>query len=580
MSGERTLPIPSEHREFKIKVDGQVVERSQHLLAVCIIKSVNKIASARLIYMDGSASTGDFPLSNGNLFIPGKKIEILAGSNNNQVLLFKGIVIKQNLKIRKHTAPHLIIECRHIAVQLTVGRKNTYFSDKTDSEIISDILNKSSISCDVETTSIRHKQQVQYYASDWDFMLMRAEANGKLVYTIDDKVLIKKPEFNGTAVCTLLYGATILELDSEIDARNQYSQVKSYTWDPTQQIIHEKEAADPKVKEPGNLNSNDLANVIGIDHLHLQNSSITEDEAQAWADAMWLKSKMAKTNGRIKCEGIGNMNPGDIVTLRGLGDRYNGDVFVTGVRHDFDLAQGWKTNIQFGSTETWFGEEQRISASKVSGLLPGINGLQIGVVVSNEDPDGEHRIRVKMPLVNKDDEGTWARVASVDAGNERGFFFRPEIGDEVVMGFLNDDPRQAIVLGMLHSSAKAAPIKGSDDNHEKVYQSRSKMKFYFNDEKKIMEFITPAGNSITLSEEEKAIKITDQNGNKIEMTSSGIKIESSKAIELKACTEVKMESGTSFSAKGGTEIKIEGASGVEVSSPAVTKIKGSILNLN
>ena len=79
-------------------------------------------------------------------------------------------------------------------------------------------------------------------------------------------------------------------------------------------------------------------------------------------------------------------------------------------------------------------------------------------MTSNEDPDGEHRVRVKLPLVNNADDGVWARVASLDAGNDRGFFFRPEIGDEVVVGFFDDDPRRPVMLGMLHSSAKAAPL--------------------------------------------------------------------------------------------------------------------------
>lgn len=142
--------------------------------------------------------------------------------------------------------------------------------------------------------------------------------------------------------------------------------------------------------------------------------------------------------------------------------------------------QGWKTHIQFGHTHRWLAEEQQVSAPSAGGLLPGVSGLQIGVVVSNEDPDGEHRVRVRMPLVNNAEDGTWARVAVLDAGDQRGFFFRPEVGDEVVLGFLNSDPRQAVIPGMLHSSAKPAPLQGSDDNHEKVYQSRSEMKLYFN----------------------------------------------------------------------------------------------------
>ena len=580
MSEERTLPIAAGHREFTVKVAGEAVSREQQLLGVTITKSVNKISSARLIYLDGAASSSDFPLSNSETFVPGSEIEIMAGAVDDPVSLFKGIVVRQSLKVRSNTASQLVVTCRHNAVKLSVGRKSAYFFDQTDSDMISALLDNAAIDSEVESTSVTHKQLVQYNATDWDFLLTRAEANGKLVFTNDDKVTVKAPVFDGTAVCTLLFGATVLEMDLEIDARLQYSAVKSVTWDAAQQSLLEKEAADPMVSGPGNFESNDLAGVIGLDQYQLQHATVSEEEAQAWADAQWLKSKMSKVNGRVKCEGIGTVNPGDIVTLSGAGERYNGDLYVTGVRQSLDLVQGWKTDIQCGNTAGWLAEESDITAPKASALLPGVNGLQIGVVVSLEDPDGEDRVRVKMPLVNNEEDGTWARVASPDAGDARGFFFRPEIDDEVILGFLNDDPRQAVILGMLHSSAKPAPLTGSDDNHEKVYQSRSKMKIYFDDDKKIMEFETPAGNKITMSEEDQAIKIADQNGNKIEMTSDGIKIESSKAIELKAGTEVKMESGTSFSAKGGTELKLTGASGAELSSSAMTKVKGSLLQLN
>ncbi|MBS1911435.1 MAG: type VI secretion system tip protein VgrG [Bacteroidetes bacterium] len=580
MAEQRTLPIPAAHREFTVKVNGNVVAREHQLLGAYVTKPINRIAAARLVYFDGVPSKSDFPLSNDDMFVPGAEIEILAGSGDNPESIFKGIVVRQSLKVRDASGPQLIVECRHKAVKLTDGRKDAYYFDKTDSDIISSLLSNAGVSADVESTSVTHKQQVQYRCTDWDFLLTRAEANGRIVLTNDDKVAVKAPSFSGSPVCTLLYGATIIEMDMEMDARGQYSGVKSYTWDASQQSVQEKEAADPGVTTPGNVTSDDLAGVVGLDHFELDHATITVEEAQAWADAAWLKSRMNKVTGRIKCEGIASVNPGDIVKLEGVGDRFNGNAFVTGVRQDLDLVQGWKTHIQFGNTGAWLAQEEDVSERKASALLPGINGLQIGVVVSNEDPDGEDRVRVRMPLVSPDDDGTWARVASLDAGKDRGYFFRPEIGDEVVLGFLNDDPRQAVILGMLNSSAKPAPLKGSNDNNEKVYQSRSKMKFYFNDEKKIASLETPAGNKITLTEEDKAITIVDQNGNKIEMNQDGIKIESQKAIELKAGTEVKMESGTSFGVKGGTDLKMEGASSAELSSSATTKVKGSMVQLN
>ncbi len=553
--------------------------RAHQLLAAYVLKSANRISAAKLVYVDGAASSSDFPLSNAETFVPGKPIEILAGPGDDAESLFEGIVIRQSVKVREHSGPQLIIECRHVAAKLTGARKSAYYFDQTDADIATALLENARIDADVASTSVTHKQQVQFDCTDWDFLLTRAEANGLLVFTNGAGVTIKKPEL-AEPKCTLQFGATILELDATADARLQPAAVRSVLWDAGQQEVLEKEANEPAMAGPGNFAPDDLADVLGQPHLSLRHTPATEEEAQAWADAQWLKSRLSKTAGRAKCEGLSTVNPGDTVTLAGVGERFSGDVYITGVRHDFDLVQGWKTHLQFGGTETWLAQQPDVSAPRAAALLPAVSGLQIGVVVSNEDPAGEHRVRVRMPLVSGDADGAWARVASLDAGEERGFFFRPEIGDEVVLGFLNDDPRHAVILGMLHSSAKAPPLQGSDDNHEKMLQTRSGMKVHFDDDKKVLTLETPAGNTLVLSEADKLLRLADQNGNKIELTTDGVIIESSKAIELKAGTEVNLESGTAFSAKGGTQLKLEGMSGAELSSTATTKVKGSLLQLN
>lgn len=566
---ERTLPIPAEHREFTVKVDGEPLGRGPQLLSVSVRKAVNRLTSARLVYLDGAASSSDFPLSNEETFVPGAAIEVLAGSTSEPEVLFTGIVVRQALKVRDHAAPQLIVECRHKATKLTVGRKNASFYDQTDGEVMTSLLDAAGIEADVEDTAVTHQQLVQYRSTDWDFLLARAQANGKLIFTNDDTVTVAAPAFDSEPVCALQFGATILELDAEIDARSQYSVVKTVSWDPAQQALVERDAADPGVEGPGNLTTVDLAAVAAIDSYDLRHTAMPDDEAQAWADAEWLASQMRRVRGRVKCEGMALVNPGDRVTIGGVGDRYSGDVFVTGVRQDYDLVHGWKTHVQFGEAD-----------DRAASLVPPAGGLQIGQVTSNEDPDGEDRVRVRLPMVNGADEGVWARMAAPDAGEERGFFFRPEIGDEVVVGFFDDDPRRAVVLGMLHSSAKPAHIKGADDNHEKGYQSRSKLKISINDDTKVLQIDTPAGNRVTLSEADRAIQIVDQNGNTFEMNADGITMESPGAISIKAGTELTLESGTAFGLKGGTSLKIEGASGAELSSPATTAVKGGVVQIN
>ncbi|WP_449437224.1 phage late control D family protein [Pedobacter steynii] len=401
MAEERIIPEVESVTEFKLKINGTEVPQSVEKQSVFVTKVVNKISSAILVFQDGDASDGIFPLTDGDLFSPGNEIEIEAGDPDTTVNIFKGIIIKQSLKIRNGMAPLLTVECKHKAVKTTIGRKNAYFHALTDSDIITQVLNDADFTdIQIESTNVTHKEMVQYNSTDWDFILSRAEANGNIVLTNDENIITKKPTVTGDAVLSLLHGATIIELDAEMDSRNQYTSVISKAWDMANQEITESTATDPSdLEEQGSFSATDLASVAGPGEFYLNHSgSINQQETQAWADAELLRSRLSKIRGRVKFQGISNINPGDVVELNGLGERFNGKAFVSGIRHEYTLSNGWKTHAQFGHSPDAFIEENNVVAPKAAGLLPGVIGLHTGIVTDNEDPDGEQRVRVKDAL--------------------------------------------------------------------------------------------------------------------------------------------------------------------------------------
>ena len=232
--------------------------------------------------------------------------------------------------------------------------------------------------------------------------------------------------------------------------------------------------------------------------------------------------------------------PGNIVQINGIGDRFQGKLYVSGVRQTI-CGGNWETDVQFGLNPELFAETYNLRPLPASGLLPAVSGLQMGIVSQLEnDPDGEDRIKCRVPLISTSEDGIWARLATLDAGKNRGTYFRPEIGDEVVVGFLDGDPRYPVILGQCNSSAKPSPETAKDANDLKGYVSREKLKLTFDDDKKIVGIETPAGNKITLSEDAKGIELEDQNGNKITLDDSGITIESAKDLTLKASGDVKL----------------------------------------
>jgi Rhs element Vgr protein len=582
MSDERIIPTPapSDLPTFKILSGGNQVSSAYQVVSVDVYKVFNKIASAKILLLDGDPASQDFLISNSDDFKPGNEIEIKAGYHNDESTIFKGIIIRHGIKSTKNKPSYLSIEAKDKAVKLTVGRKSSFYYDVKDSEIIEELAGNVSLQTDIQSTSVTHKEMVRNYSTDWDFILSRADVNSLLVLTDDNKLIVKKPDTSSSPLFNLGFGANLFEFEAEMDARSQCSSIKSFTWSYTDQDLKESESSAPSFTENGNISSEDLAGVLEAEEIsQYHGGSLSDEEIKAWADSKILKSKLAKIRGRAKFQGNADVKPGSMLKLQGAGNRFNGNIFITGVRHQIN-SDNWETDVQFGFDEKWFYEDADINDKPAAGLVPAISGLQTGVVVDLEsDPDGENRVQVKIPVINKDEKGLWARIATLDAGNERGSFFLPEIDDEVIVGFLNDDPRHPVILGMVHSSAKPAPLSASNDNHEKGFVTRSKMKFIFNDDKKNITLETPAGKKIIIDDDAGSVTMLDENNNKIEMSSGGITLESASDITIKASGDVKVE-GTNVNNKANAQFKAEGSGGAELSTSAVAVVKGSLVQIN
>ena len=490
-----------------------------------VVKSFNKIASAKLVFQDGAPAERDFVLSNDDRFKPGNEIKIQLGYHGLIETVFEGIIIKHAVKIR-HGSSVLMIEAKDKAIKLTGARKSKYFINKTDSDIITSLAGESTPT--VESTSFTHKQLVQFEATDWDFILTRAEANSMLVLTDDGKLIVKKPA-TGASVCTATYGVNIYEFEGEMDARRQVKSITSHSWDYTQQVVENSSTGTTGFIETGKPSSDVLGTVLGTEINLSHTGNLTQDQLQSWADAYAVRNKMSKAVGRVRIQGKATIKPGTTITLEGVGDRFNGDVFVTGVLHQFNGT--WLTDVQFGWQQDWFYKKADVMEKPAAGLLPGINGLQIGVVVDVDDTEdgGQYRVKIHVPTITGSNEGIWARVATLDAGPERGAYFRPQKNDEVVIGFLNDDPREAIILGYLHSKDKnKSPLPETEGNLEFGFVTKEKVKLIFDDTNKRMTLSvkTASGEkTIILNDDSSALELKDENSNSIKMDASGITIE-------------------------------------------------------
>ena len=133
---------------FKILIEGTELSAAHQVKNISVEKEINRIPFAQIVFFDGEAASQNFSLSNEDLLVPGKNIEIKEGYHSVEETIFKGIIIKQSIKIRESNSV-LIVECRDEAVKMTIGRKSNFYYESKDSDIIEEIIGKYALESDV-----------------------------------------------------------------------------------------------------------------------------------------------------------------------------------------------------------------------------------------------------------------------------------------------------------------------------------------------------------------------------------------------------------------------------------------------
>ena len=565
--------------EVEVKSDGDTVPRKYSLLSTLVSKEVNRISSARLAYLEEDSEE---KLSEQDFFKPGKLIEIFGGSANKKKRIFKGIVIKKNLKVREQSSSILTVDCKDEVEKLTKGEESRYFYESTDSSILNEVLaNYEGIDIQIEETSVKHQEMVQYHATDWDFILSRAEANCQLVFTDDGLLTTKVPKLDASEKLPVIkYGRNVYDFASQMDSRTQVRKVVAESWSPSEQEWIKVEGEVSGFEKQGDVKSKELSKVLDVKELKIKHSGELEpQELKALAEAKAMKINLARLVGRIKVDFSPLVKPGDTLILKKFGKRFDGKIYVTAIQHEINKGTGF-THIQFGLKEAEGIKNKSNGNSSTGGNLPSVQGLHIGVVTQLEkDPKLHYRVKVKLPIVDAQSEGQWARMAMQSAGKEHGFFFLPEIGDEVIIGFIDQDPRHPIVLGAMYSKANAGPFEPKNDNYQKALITKSGMKIQFDDEKKDLTISTPGGYEIRLSEESSGIFIKDQHKNTITMDKNGISLDSVGDLVLNAKKDVKINA-SNIQNKAKAKFKAEGSSGLDLITNAINTIKGSLVKIN
>ena len=206
-----------------------------------------------------------------------------------------------------------------------------------------------------------------------------------------------------------------------------------------------------------------------------------------------------------------------------------------------------------------------------------VAGIQIGTVVNNNDPDQQGRIQVSFPAFDGTSSSSWAQVVVPLAGNAYGVYMLPEVGDQVIVAFQNNNFDHPVVLGGVYSGSGKQSDTNDSNNYIKNIKTKAGNEIRFIDkpgsEQITITNKTSNDNQVILTVEDSG-KITITSNGKIELTAPDIKLSANDHLDICGGQVSITGSKIAIHSDGqmivdGEKTEISGSTEVDVSAPQV-----------
>ena len=456
-------------------------------------------------------------------------------------------------------------------------------------------------------------QLSQDNVSDWTFLNRLAELVGAQLLVAGGALHFRLPEPptgapEPTAKATqdplvLEANRNLLALRAGITATAQVAEVTARGWD----VAAKKEvtaAATPKAAgtEVTGVDPAKLGSTFNSPSYVVATPALTSDAAvRAVAEAVAgeLGGAFAEIEGVAK--GNGRLRAGAAVTLANVGEPFQGKYVLTTTRHLFSEEAGYTTAF------TVSGRSDHSLLGLTGGAQSGeqrAHGLLPAIVNDIQDPQGLGRVRLTLPWLDGKYTTGWARVVHSGAGKGGGQLILPEVGDEVLAGFTDDNLDSAYVLGGLHNGQDPLPKLGAepvDTSGEVVVRalvSRTGHRL------ELAETATGPDGVLLSTGDDGCLLRLDAKGRLVEVISSGqVRITAKEGLTVDAGTgplelagrqvrvrsagDVAIEGNGTVSLKGtagatveGAAVKVAGTGSTEVTAGGSVTVRGGIVRIN
>jgi phage baseplate assembly protein gpV len=549
---------------LQISLNGEISGLLSYLKKFECHYEFNKIPAAKLLFITSNPdTTSEEDQDESETISLNDELEIKINEGDDIKTLFKGIVYRIERNVGENCGFEIKVECKDLCMNLTNQQDvvpDETFETKMNRFLANPIeINKGSISIVNEVEMPFGSEEMVSKTSNttpWDYIVSYLDALGLMTViqegifkVIDLTADPEEPKYRAEN------GVNVFEFEGTQEPT--VSNVIIRSWNPGTQEIEEQEDETNAENSEGN-------EVMEISQTHYSPETMGQ-----MARARAAKNRLSGIKGKVRTFGNLQATYGDYIVFETVNPQIDGmSLLLSAVNHIIENGC-WSTEYTYGlESNSSFVQNIRSTTATDSdrlGQSNTVNGLQIGVVTQiHNDPDNQFRIKVRIPAIANSGEGVWARLASLQAGPERGGFFIPEVHDEVVLGCFNNNPDTPVILGKLYSSARPAPFTPTEANFIQGLVSKEGTQVVLNDENKTVEITTQSKKKLIIGDDVKGFFVQDSdNGSTITVDDQGITLDSKGDITLKATGK----------------IKIEGVEG-DFSASGNMNLSGALINLN
>jgi len=274
------------------------------------------------------------------------EVEVKVSSGGSDVSIYKGEIVGLEPVYRAGEKQRISIRAMNKFHRLIRKRKSVTFTDKTDQQILQQVVQDSGLQLEWKhETSITYKHVYQHNMTDMEFVRMRAARMGCHVWCVGDTLNVKQPDLQQSPKQTLAIDTGI---SSAPQLRGFHPRMSSAPiakkmtvkgWNPeTKQLITGTASAQPS--KLGSQNASSASGDMGNEENFTVDHPIwSAEEATAIAKAKLQDAALTYMTGECECVGDPGYELATVVALnintQDTNDVFNGNYYVMGVTHRY-----------------------------------------------------------------------------------------------------------------------------------------------------------------------------------------------------------------------------------------------------